>query len=173
MRVHKGTYNTQGWRSREVEATRGHSSVLLDRRLNPRQESRDAGEDGVVLLAATLSKSFVDDSHKNMRTISIHNCKRSTTVSLCYNLREQLKHFVNYLPDMVHLQYSSHTQSGFRPQSGSFSSYSFWFRRWELQSHAACLWRSLGLQCLPNLVRNRKVKCLYCHAQCSPYTCPS
>ena len=82
MRVHKGTYNTQGWRSREVEATRGHSSVLLDRRLNPRQESRDAGEDGVVLLAATLSESFADDANKNVGSFVVHYCQRPTTVTL-------------------------------------------------------------------------------------------
>ena len=82
VRVHKITYNTQGWRSREVEATRGHSSVLLDRRLNPWQKGRDAGEDGIVLLAATLSESFADDANKNVGSFLILYCQRPTTVTL-------------------------------------------------------------------------------------------
>ena len=74
--------DTQGWRSREVETTGGHPSVLLDRRLNPRQESRDAGEDGVVLLAATLAKSFADDPNKNVGSFLILYRQRPTTVTL-------------------------------------------------------------------------------------------
>ena len=74
--------DTKGWRSREVEGTGGHSSVLLDRRLNPRQVSRDAGEDGIVLLAAALSEPFADDPNKNVGPFLIHNCKWPTTVSL-------------------------------------------------------------------------------------------
>ena len=73
--------DTKGWQSREVEGTGGHSSVLLDRRLNPWQESRDAGENGIVLLITTLSKPFADDSNKNMSPFLIH-CKWPTTVSL-------------------------------------------------------------------------------------------
>ena len=69
--MNKVKKDTQGWRSREVEATGGHSSVLFDRGLNPRQESRDAGEDGVVLLAAALSKSFADDPNKNVGPLLI------------------------------------------------------------------------------------------------------
>ena len=74
--------DTQGRRSRNVEATGGHSPVLLDRRLDPWQESRDAGEDGIVLLAAALSKPFADDPNKNMGPFLIHDCKWPTTVSL-------------------------------------------------------------------------------------------
>ena len=74
--------DTKGWHSREVEGTGGHSSVLLDRRLNPRQETRDAGEDGIVLLITGLSKPFADDSNKNMSPFLIHDCKWPTTVSL-------------------------------------------------------------------------------------------
>ena len=74
--------DTQGGRSREVEATGGHSSVLLDRRLNPWQESRDAGEDGVVLLAAALSKLFADNPNKNMGPFRIHCRKWPAAVSL-------------------------------------------------------------------------------------------
>ena len=74
--------DTKGWQSREVEGTGGHSSVLLDRRLNPWQESRDAGEDGIVLLAAALSKPFADDPNKNLGTLLICYCEWSTTVAL-------------------------------------------------------------------------------------------
>ena len=74
--------DTQGWRSREGEATGGHPSVLLDRRLNPWQESRDAGEDSVVLLAATLAKPLADDPYKNVGTLLIFYCEWPTTVSL-------------------------------------------------------------------------------------------
>ena len=74
--------DTKGWQNREVEGTGGHSSVLLDRRLNPRKESRDAGEDGIVLLAAFAAKPFADNTNKNVVIILIHNCKWSTTVAL-------------------------------------------------------------------------------------------
>ena len=80
--MNKVKIDTQGWRSREVEATGGHSSVLLDRRLNPGQESRDAGEDGVVLLAATLAKPLADDPYKNVGTLLIFYCEWPTTVAL-------------------------------------------------------------------------------------------
>ena len=73
---------TQGWWSRKFEATGGHSSVLLDRRLDPRQESRDAGEDGVVLPTAVAPKPFADDANKNVAIFLIHNCKWPTTVAL-------------------------------------------------------------------------------------------
>ena len=73
--------DTQGGRSREVEATGGHSSILLDRRLNPWQESRDAGEDSVVLLAAALSKLFADDPNEFVDTFLVH-CEWPATVSL-------------------------------------------------------------------------------------------
>ena len=73
--------DTKGWQSREVEGTGGHSSVLLYRRLNPRKETRDAGEDGIVLLAAALSKLFTDDPNKNVSSSLIH-CQWSTTVAL-------------------------------------------------------------------------------------------
>ena len=76
---------TQGWRSGEIEAARGHSSVLFDGRLNPWQESRDAGEDCVVLLAATLSESFADDANKNVGSFVVHYCQRPTTVTLGYH----------------------------------------------------------------------------------------
>ena len=74
--------DTKGWQNREVEGTGGHSSVLLDRRLNPWQESRDAGEDGIVLLAAALSKPFADDSNKSVDPICVHYCQWPTTVTL-------------------------------------------------------------------------------------------
>ena len=74
--------DTTGWQSREVEGTGGHSSVLLDRRLDPRQESRDAGEDGVVLPTAVAPKPFADDANKNVAIFLIHNCKWPTTVAL-------------------------------------------------------------------------------------------
>ena len=77
--------DTKGWRSREVEGTGGHSSVLLDRRLNPRQETRDAGEDGIVLLAAALSKPFADDPNKNVGTFLICNREWPATVTLGYD----------------------------------------------------------------------------------------
>ena len=66
--------DTKSWQSREVEVTGSHSSVLLDRRLNPGKESRDAGEDGIVLLIAALSKPFADDPNKNVGTIIICCC---------------------------------------------------------------------------------------------------
>ena len=75
--------DTKGWQNREVEGTGGHSAVLLDRRLNPWQESRDAGGDVVVLLAAVLSKPFADDPNKNVGSFLIHYCEWSTTVTLC------------------------------------------------------------------------------------------
>ena len=82
VRVHKITYNTQGWRSREVEATRGHSSVLLDRRLNPWTKGRDVGEDCIVLLAASaVGRLFADDPNENVGS-SLFYCERSTTVAL-------------------------------------------------------------------------------------------
>ena len=74
--------HTQRWRSREIKATGGHSSILLDRRLNPRQESRDAGEDGELLLAAALSKPFAHDPNKNVGTILICCCEWPATVTL-------------------------------------------------------------------------------------------
>ena len=74
--------DTKGWQSREVEGTGGHSSVLLDRRLNPRQVSRDAGEDGIVLLIAALSKPFADDPNKNVGTLLIRCCQWPPTVAL-------------------------------------------------------------------------------------------
>ena len=77
--------DTKSWQSREAEVTGSHSSVLLDRRLNPRPESRDAGEDGVVLLAATLSESFADDANKNVGSFVVHYCQRPTTVTLGYH----------------------------------------------------------------------------------------
>ena len=80
--MNKVKIDTQGWRSREVEATGGHSSILLDRRLDPGQESRDAGEDGVVLLAATLAKPLADDPYKNVATLFIFYCEWPTTVAL-------------------------------------------------------------------------------------------
>ena len=74
--------DTKGWQNREVEGTGGHSSVLLDRRLNPWQESRDAGEDGIVLLAAALSEPFADDPNKNVGTLLICCCEWPPTVTL-------------------------------------------------------------------------------------------
>ena len=71
-----------GWRSGEVEAAGDHSSVLLDGRLNPWQESRDAGEDGIVLLAATLAKPLADDPNKNVGTVAIFYCEWPATVAL-------------------------------------------------------------------------------------------
>ena len=79
--------DTKGWQSREVEGTGGHSSVLLDRRLNPWQESRDAGEDGIVLLAAALSKPFADDPNKNVGTFLICYREWPTTVTLGYDCK--------------------------------------------------------------------------------------
>ena len=79
MRARKNTYNTQGWRSREGEATRGHPSVLLDRSLNPWQKGRDAGEDGIGILAA--SAIFADDPNENVGSFLFY-CERSTTVAL-------------------------------------------------------------------------------------------
>ena len=74
--------DTKGWRSREVEGTGGHSSVLLDRRLNPRQESGDTGEDGIVLLTAFASEPFADDPDENVGSFLIYNRKWSTAVAL-------------------------------------------------------------------------------------------
>ena len=146
--------DTKGWQNREVEGTGGHSSVLLDRRLNPWQESRDAGEDGIVLLITGLSQPFADDSNKNMSPFLIH-CKWPTTVSLevKHNAADEMIFWFGDAPCTVLSKHPLHTQSGFRPhlRSGSFSPYSCCFGRWELQSLAACLWRSLGLQWLPSL----------------------
>ena len=77
-----GVLYTNGWRRRDSEATGGHSPVLLDRRLDPWQESRDAGEDGIVLLAAALSKPFADDPNKNVGTLLICCCEWPPTVTL-------------------------------------------------------------------------------------------
>ena len=74
--------DTKGWQNREVDAARSHSSVLLDQRLNPLLESRDAGEDSVVLLAAALSQTFADNPNKNVGSFLIHHCQWSTTVAL-------------------------------------------------------------------------------------------
>ena len=74
--------DTQGWRSREVEATRGHSSVLLGRILNPWQKGRHAGEDGIILLAASANgRLFADDPNENVGSFLFY-CERSTTVAL-------------------------------------------------------------------------------------------
>ena len=73
---------TEGRKSREIEATRGHSSILLDQRLNPRKKGGDAGEDCIVLLAATLSQSSAHDPNKNVATLLICGCERSTAVTL-------------------------------------------------------------------------------------------
>ena len=82
VRVHKITYNTQGWRSREVEATRGHSSVLLNRILNPWKMGRYAGEDGIVLLVASaVDRLFADNPNENVGSFVFY-CERSTTVAL-------------------------------------------------------------------------------------------
>ena len=149
--------DTKGWWRREVECTGGHSSVLLDRRPNPRQESRDAGEDGIVLLITALSKPFADNSNKNMSSLLIH-CKWPTTVSLevKHNAADEMIFWFGNTPCMVLPQHPLHTQSGFRPhlRSGSFYLYSCWSGRWEPLSLAACLWRSLGLQCLPSLIQS-------------------
>ena len=74
--------DTKGWRSREVEGTGGHSSVLLDRRLNPWQESGDTGEDCIVLLTAFASEPFADDPNKNVGTFLICYREWPTTVTL-------------------------------------------------------------------------------------------
>ena len=75
--------DTQGWRSREVEGTRGHSSVLLDQRLNPWKKGRDAGEDGIVLLAASaVGRLFADNPDENVGSFLVFYCEWSTTVAL-------------------------------------------------------------------------------------------
>ena len=81
--------DTKGWQSREVDAARSHSSVLLDQRLNPLLESRDAGEDSVVLLAAALSQTFADNPNKNVGSFFIHYCQRSPTVTLGINMKDE------------------------------------------------------------------------------------
>ena len=74
---------TQGWWSRKFEATGGHSSVLLDRRLNPWQKGRDAGEDGIVLLAASaVDRLFADNPDENVGSFLVFYCEWSTTVAL-------------------------------------------------------------------------------------------
>ena len=75
-------FYTQRWQSRDIEATRSHSSVLFDRKLDPWQESRDAGEDGVLLLAALAVKPFADNPNKNVVIFLIDNRKWPTTVAL-------------------------------------------------------------------------------------------
>ena len=45
--------------------------------------SRDAGEDGKVLLAAALPKSLADNPNNNVGSFVVHYCKWSTTVTLC------------------------------------------------------------------------------------------
>ena len=75
--------DTQGWRSRDVKATRGHSSVLLDRILNSWQKGRDAGEDSIVLLAASaVSRLFADNPNENVGSFLVFYCEWSTTVAL-------------------------------------------------------------------------------------------
>ena len=55
--------DTQGWQRDDVEATGGHSSVLLDGLLHPWQECGNAGEDSwLVLVAAIHPKSLAHDS---------------------------------------------------------------------------------------------------------------
>ena len=95
--------DTQGWRSRDVEATRGHSSVFLDRRLDPRQETRDAGVNGIVLLIARISKPFAYDPNKDMGPF-LHDCKWPTTVSLEVN-----HNAVNEIGLVRHLAWSFHS----------------------------------------------------------------
>ena len=46
------------------------------------QESRDAGVDSVVLLAATLAKPLADDPNKNVGTVAIFYREWPATVAL-------------------------------------------------------------------------------------------
>ena len=120
--------DTYGWQSRDFEAiTRSHSSVFLDRRLNPRQETRDAGVDRKVLPIARIP--IADNPNKDMGPF-LHDCKWPTAVSLevNHNTVNEMTFWFGEPPCMVLSQHPLHTQSGFRPhpRPGSFSLYSSW-----------------------------------------------
>ena len=75
--------DTQGWQRDEVEATGGHSSVLLDGVLHPWQERGDVGEDGRLALGAAIC-SFVFLAHNSDENVStfLYCCERPTAVTL-------------------------------------------------------------------------------------------
>ena len=69
--------------SRNVQvAARGHSTVVFDLGLDPRQEGDGAGVDRVVLPAACLPKMFTRDPHQHFGSVSIHYREWPPTVTL-------------------------------------------------------------------------------------------
>ena len=70
--------------------------------------SRDAGEDGKVLLAAALPKSLADNPNNNVGSFVVHYCKWSTTVTLCLvNCRLDYIIFFGYDGDLAGSLYRS------------------------------------------------------------------
>ena len=75
---------TFGWRNREARITGGHSSVVFDRGLDPRQEARYACEDCkfLILAGGVQGKHLADDSDEGVGALLIFNCQRTPTVAL-------------------------------------------------------------------------------------------
>ena len=81
---------TFGWRNREARITGGHSSVVLDRGLDPRQEAGYACEDRIFLILAggVQGKHLADDADEGLAVgiVLIFYCQRSPTVALRKNV---------------------------------------------------------------------------------------
>ena len=79
---------TFGWRNREARITGGHSSVVLYRVLDPRQEAGYACEDRIFLILAggVQGKHLADDADEGVGIVLIFYCQRSPTVALRKNV---------------------------------------------------------------------------------------
>ena len=80
--------STFGWRNREAGITGGHSSVVFDRGLDPRQEADYACEDRIFLILAggVQGKHLADDADEGVGIALIFYCQRSPTVALRKNV---------------------------------------------------------------------------------------
>ena len=99
---------TFGWRNREARITGGHSSVVLDRGLDPRQEADYACEDRIFLILAggVQGKHLADDADEGVAVgiVLIFYCQRSPTVALRKN--------VVYMFRLWHVYIHVHNLSG-------------------------------------------------------------
>ena len=79
---------TFGWRNREALITGGHSSVVFDRGLDPRQEASYACENRIFLILAggVQGKHLADDADEGLGIVLIFYCQRSPTVALRRNV---------------------------------------------------------------------------------------